>query len=57
MLSAGWVSDKLFGARRGPIMGIFMAGLSLTMLAFWRADTLPKYALALPGAGSWSTDR
>ena len=51
MLSAGWVSDKLFGARRGPVMGLFMAGLSLTMLAFWRADTVPKYALALAGSG------
>ncbi len=51
MLSAGWVSDRFFGARRGPVMGIFMAGLSLAMLGFWRADSVAAYVLALAGSG------
>jgi sugar phosphate permease len=51
MLGAGRLSDRLFGARRGPVMGIFMAGLSLTMLAFWRANSVAGYVLALAGSG------
>ncbi len=35
MLSAGWVSDKFFRARRGPIMAMYMFLLSFGMLAFW----------------------
>lgn len=51
MLGAGWTSDKLFGARRGPIMALFMFGLSLAMFAFWRADSVPRYVLALGVCG------
>ena len=37
MLTAGWVSDKLFKARRGPIMAIYMFTLSFCLFFFWIA--------------------
>jgi glycerol-3-phosphate transporter len=37
MLSAGWLSDRLFKARRGPIMAIYMFILSFCLYAFWIA--------------------
>lgn len=37
MLSAGWMSDKLFKARRGPVMAIYMFILSFGLYAFWIA--------------------
>jgi glycerol-3-phosphate transporter len=37
MLSAGWISDKTFKARRGPIMAIYMFILSFSLYAFWIA--------------------
>lgn len=37
MLTAGWISDKLFKARRGPIMAIYMFILSFSLYAFWIA--------------------
>ena len=37
MLSAGWMSDKLFKARRGPVMAIYMFILSFILYAFWIA--------------------
>jgi len=37
MLSAGWISDKVFKARRGPIMAIYMFILSFGLYAFWIA--------------------
>lgn len=39
MLSAGWISDKLFKARRGPIMAIYMFILSFGLYAFWIAPS------------------
>lgn len=35
MLSAGWISDRLFAARRGPIMAIYMFLLSFSLYIFW----------------------
>lgn len=37
MLSAGWISDRTFKARRGPIMAIYMFILSIGLYAFWMA--------------------
>lgn len=34
-LVAGWASDRLFEARRGPINAIFSAGMLLAIGAFW----------------------
>jgi glycerol-3-phosphate transporter len=39
MLSAGWISDKLFKARRGPIMAAYMFLLSFALLIFWLAPS------------------
>lgn len=35
MLAAGWSSDKLFQARRGPVNAIFAVGMALSIFAFW----------------------
>jgi len=37
MLSAGWISDRFFRTRRGPIMAIYMLLLSGSLYAFWLA--------------------
>lgn len=42
-LFAGWASDRLFGARRGPINVIFAIGMLLSITFFW----------FLPGNQSW----
>lgn len=34
-LAAGWSSDYLFGARRGPVNVIFAVGMLLTISLFW----------------------
>ncbi len=34
-LCAGWSSDYLFGAKRGPVNVIFAIGVFLSILAFW----------------------
>lgn len=34
-LTAGWSSDKLFSAKRGPVNVIFAAGMILSIAAFW----------------------
>lgn len=34
-LAAGWSSDKLFGARRGPINVIFSLGMLLSLFGLW----------------------
>jgi MFS transporter, OPA family, sugar phosphate sensor protein UhpC len=34
-LAAGWSSDRLFGAKRGPINVIFAIGMLATILSFW----------------------
>lgn len=51
MLGAGWISDRLFQARRGPIMALFMFALSFSMLAFWRAENVFVFGLALTICG------
>ncbi len=42
-LFAGWASDRLFGARRGPINVIFAVGMLISICFFW----------FLPGNQSW----
>ncbi len=37
MLSAGWISDRLFRARRGPVMAIYMSLLTFSLYMFWIA--------------------
>lgn len=34
-LAAGWASDKLFGARRGPVNALFAGMMLLTICLFW----------------------
>jgi OPA family sugar phosphate sensor protein UhpC-like MFS transporter len=34
-LSAGWISDRVFGARRGPVNAIFAIGMFISMLFLW----------------------
>lgn len=34
-LFAGWSSDRLFGARRGPVNVLFAIGMLLSLTAFW----------------------
>lgn len=34
-LAAGWSSDYLFGARRGPVNAIFAIGIALSIFLFW----------------------
>lgn len=34
-LFAGWSSDKLFGAKRGPVSALFSVGILLSLLLFW----------------------
>lgn len=38
-IGAGWMSDKLFQGRRGPVGSVFMLGLATTLILFWQ---LPK---------------
>jgi glycerol-3-phosphate transporter len=35
MLSAGWISDRISKARRGPVMAVYMFALSFGVFAFW----------------------
>lgn len=35
MLSAGWVSDRCFKARRGPVNAIFSMALLVSLVLFW----------------------
>lgn len=35
-ISAGWISDKMFFGRRGFVGVLFMLGLGLTLLLFWK---------------------
>jgi len=37
MLSAGWISDRTFKSRRGPIMAMYMFALSFGIFTFWIA--------------------
>lgn len=38
-IGAGWMSDKIFQGRRGPVGSVFMLGLSITLIVFWQ---IPK---------------
>ncbi len=53
MLSAGWISDKTFKSRRGPIMAMYMFALSFGIFTFWIVPagntTLFTMALAICG--------
>jgi glycerol-3-phosphate transporter len=53
MLSAGWISDRIFKARRGPIMAIYMFCLAFAMIAFWQIpDRYPSlFTLSLGLSG------
>ena len=42
-LAAGWVSDKIFHGRRGPVGTIFMVILPLMLVLFWQIPN--KYTL------------
>lgn len=35
-LTAGWISDKIFEGRRGPIATLFLIGLSLCLFIVWK---------------------
>lgn len=52
-LSAGWLSDKLFKGRRGPVGTYFMLGLTLPMLYLWltpiSSQALDTLALIVSG--------
>ena len=53
MLSAGWISDKISKARRGPVMAIYMFILSFGIFWFWITpgsnSVVLTFALALCG--------
>ena len=34
--TAGWLSDKLFNSKRGPVGALFMLCLSASLIAFWK---------------------
>lgn len=43
-LSAGWASDRLFGAKRGPINVLYGIGIFITLLGYWLIDfSFPLY--------------
>ncbi|WP_341763516.1 MFS transporter [Candidatus Tisiphia endosymbiont of Beris chalybata] len=35
-IGAGWMSDKMFQGRRGPVGSVFMLALSITLIVFWQ---------------------
>lgn len=37
--SAGWISDRFFAGRRGPVSVIYMASLVFALLYFWKAPS------------------
>ncbi len=53
MLSAGWISDKISKARRGPVMAIYMFILSFGIFWFWNTPgsnpVVFTFALAVCG--------
>lgn len=52
-IAAGWISDKLFRGRRGPVSCIFMVALIACLLLFWYApvgyDTLNGFIMFIAG--------
>lgn len=42
-LTAGWSSDRIFGAKRGPVCVLFSIGILFSILFFWMAP--PGYIL------------
>jgi sugar phosphate permease len=53
MLSAGWLSDRVFATRRGPVMALYMAGATAALLVFWLApaDKPAWFVIALGASG------
>lgn len=43
-LCAGWISDRLFAARRGPINALFSIALLFAVIAFWYVPEGEQYA-------------
>jgi len=35
-ITAGWISDKVFGGRRGPIATVFLIGLAFALFIVWK---------------------
>lgn len=35
-IAAGWISDKFFGSRRGPIAALFLVGSAITLYVVWK---------------------
>jgi len=35
-IAAGWISDKVFGGRRGPVATFFLLGLAVALFAVWK---------------------
>ncbi len=52
-IMAGWMSDKMFRGKRGPVGAMFMLGLVVTLLLFWQIpnehNILSMIILALMG--------
>ena len=42
-IMAGWISDKFFGGRRGPIATLFLIGLAIALFIVWKIP--PGYPL------------
>ncbi|HUX79027.1 MAG TPA: MFS transporter, partial [Alphaproteobacteria bacterium] len=42
-ITAGWISDRFFAGRRGPIATVFLIGLAITLFIFWKIP--PGYPL------------
>lgn len=42
-IMAGWISDKFFGGRRGPIATLFLIGLAIALFIVWKVP--PGYPL------------
>lgn len=43
MLAAGWLSDKLFHSKRGPMNVLFSLGMLLSVIAFWSMPGVTAY--------------
>lgn len=46
-LVAGWMSDKIFAGRRGPVNVLFASGIVVALAAFWAC---PRGSFILPAA-------
>ena len=54
-LSAGWISDRLFGSRRGPVNFFYVLALLPLLAAFWRLRSVsdPNLDRVLMGAAGF----